>query len=85
MAGHVPSNQQGELQGSLSGLMSLTTIFGPIIMASIFHRFTAKTAGIYFPGAPFMLGALLMVASVFFAYKSLHGKELNEVEMQVTG
>jgi len=82
MAGHVPSNQQGELQGSLSGLMSLTTIFGPIIMASIFHRFTAKTAAFYFPGAPFMLGALLMMVSVVIAYKSLQGKTLKETELQ---
>lgn len=84
MAGHVPSNQQGELQGSLSGLMSLTTIFGPIIMASIFHRFTAKTAAFYFPGAPFMLGALLMMVSVVIAYKALHGKILKEAELQPT-
>ena len=84
MAGHVPSNQQGELQGSLSGLMSLTTIFGPIIMASIFHRFTAKTAAFYFPGAPFMLGALLMMVSVVIAYKSLQGKTLKETELKPT-
>ena len=84
MAGHVPANQQGELQGSLSGLMSLTTIFGPVVMASVFHRFTAKTAAVYFPGAPFLLGAVLMVASVFIAYKSLHGKEWKEVGMQPT-
>lgn len=85
MAGHVPSNQQGELQGSLSGLMSLTTIFGPIIMAAIFHRFTAKNTAFYFPGAPFMLGALLMVASVVFAYRSLSRNALQEAEVPATG
>ena len=29
LAGHVPPNEQGELQGALTSLMSLTTIIGP--------------------------------------------------------
>ena len=32
ISGHVPPNQQGELQGALTSLMSLTTIIGPLIM-----------------------------------------------------
>lgn len=74
MAGHVPNNQQGELQGSLTGLMSLTTIFGPPVMANIFGYFTGKTAPTYFPGAPFLLGAVLMLGSAVIAYYALRGK-----------
>jgi DHA1 family tetracycline resistance protein-like MFS transporter len=32
LAGHVPPNEQGELQGALASLMSLTTILGPPLM-----------------------------------------------------
>jgi MFS transporter, DHA1 family, tetracycline resistance protein len=82
MAGHVPSSQQGELQGSLTGLMSLTAIFGPPVMANIFSYYTSKTAPVYFPGAPFVLGAVLMLASAVIAYYALHGKAWKETELQ---
>lgn len=75
MTEHVPSNQQGELQGSLTGLMSLTTIFGPPMMANIFGHFTGSAAPVYFPGAPFIIGGVLMVASAATAYYALHKKE----------
>ena len=82
MAGHVPNNQQGELQGSLTGLMSLTTIFGPPVMANIFSYFTGKSAPAYFPGAPFLLGAALMLASAFIAYYVLRGKTFGDAQLQ---
>jgi DHA1 family tetracycline resistance protein-like MFS transporter len=78
MAGYVPSNEQGELQGSLTGLMSLTTIIGPPLMANIFAYFTRKSAPVYFPGAPFLLGAALMIASVLIAYYALKGRVFNQ-------
>lgn len=75
MAGYVPANEQGELQGSLAGLMSATTIFGPLLMTNTFAYFTGKNAPIYFPGSSFLLGAVLMVASAAIAYYSLHVKK----------
>lgn len=74
MAGYVPSNEQGELQGSLSGLMSLTTIIGPPVMTNVFAYFTSKAAAVYFPGAPFLLGTFFMIGSTVVAYLSLHKK-----------
>lgn len=67
ISGQVPANAQGELQGGLTSLMSLTTIIGPLLMNNLFYFFTKKGAPIYFPGAPFMMGALLMVISLLFA------------------
>jgi MFS transporter, DHA1 family, tetracycline resistance protein len=67
----VPSNEQGELQGILTSLMSATSIFGPLMMTGIFAYFTAKSAPIYFPGAPFILGGLLTLIGMFWAMKSL--------------
>lgn len=66
LAGHVPSNQQGELQGALTSLMSFTTIIGPPIMTNLFKYFTTK-APIYFPGIPFLLGAIFMLLSIVIA------------------
>lgn len=68
LAGHVPRNEQGELQGALTSLMSLTSIFGPLIMNNLFYYFTKPTAPVYFPGAPFLLGAILMLGSAIIAY-----------------
>jgi DHA1 family tetracycline resistance protein-like MFS transporter len=67
----VPANEQGELQGALTSLMSLTSIVGPILMTTLFAYFTAANAPIYFPGAPFMMGAVLTVFSLLIAYNTL--------------
>ena len=74
LAGHVPPNKQGELQGALTSLMSLTTIIGPPIMNNLFKYFSTSAAPFYFPGIFFMLGALFMLMSVFIAWTTL-GRE----------
>ncbi|WP_343702394.1 TCR/Tet family MFS transporter [Chitinophaga sp.] len=61
---HVPANQQGELQGALTSLMSLTTIFGPLIMNGSFAYFTSARAPFQFPGVHFVLGTVCMVLSI---------------------
>lgn len=68
---NVPQNQQGELQGSLTSLMSVTSIIGPLLMTNLFTWFTGPAARIQFAGAPFLLGAVLMMISVFIAVNSL--------------
>ncbi len=71
MTGHVPPNEQGELQGALTSLMSLTSIVGPPLMTNLFAYFTSNKAPIHFPGAAFLLGGILMLISTFIAYNSL--------------
>ena len=60
----VPASQQGELQGILTSLNALTMIAGPLMMTWVFGLFTAPTAPIFLPGAPFLLAGVLMVAAV---------------------
>jgi MFS transporter, DHA1 family, tetracycline resistance protein len=71
ISGHVPRNQQGELQGALTSLMSLTTIIGPLIMNGTFAYFTSAQAPIHFPGMHFLLGAFCMLLSVVIASRVL--------------
>jgi len=71
ISNQVPANEQGELQGGLTSLMSVTSIFGPLIMTNLFSFFSAKDATIYFPGAPFLAGAILIFISTVLAIRSL--------------
>ncbi|HYE56297.1 MAG TPA: TCR/Tet family MFS transporter [Chitinophagaceae bacterium] len=68
ISNHVPPNEQGELQGGLTSIMSLTTIFGPLIMTNLFAYFTSRKAPVHFSGAPFLLGGILMLGSAVLAY-----------------
>jgi len=77
MSNNVPANAQGELQGGLTSLMSLSTIFGPLIMSYIFYYFSNKNAPVQFPGAPYLLGALLMLLSALLAIRNFR-KDLSE-------
>ena len=65
------SNEQGELQGGLSLLSSLSLVIGPVLMGYSFKFFTHKNSSVYFPGAPYILGALLILISVLLVIKSL--------------
>jgi DHA1 family tetracycline resistance protein-like MFS transporter len=72
LSGQVPADEQGELQGALTSLISITTIIGPVLMTTTFATFTAKDAPIYFPGAAFIAGAIFTLASLIFAARSLN-------------
>ncbi len=66
----IPPNEQGELQGGLTSLMSVTSIVGPPLMTTLFAWFTGKSAPVHFPGAPFLMGAVLMLASTLLAIRN---------------
>lgn len=72
---NIPSNEQGELQGALTSLMSATSIIGPPLMTNLFYYFTHKAAPFQFPGAPFFLAFLLFIASIYFVYINFSKKQ----------
>jgi MFS transporter, DHA1 family, tetracycline resistance protein len=74
ISGHVPQNEQGELQGALTSLISATSIIGPPLMTNLFAFFTRPAAPVQFAGAPFLFGALLMLGSTLLAYAFLKPK-----------
>ncbi|MEM8893016.1 MAG: TCR/Tet family MFS transporter [Bacteroidota bacterium] len=71
MTSQVPANAQGELQGGITSVISVTSIIGPPLMTNLFAWFTDGTVDIYFPGAPFLLGALFILLSIALSKRSL--------------
>ena len=71
----VPSNEQGEIQGTLSSLMSASAIIGPPMMSTVFYFFTHNDAPFLFRGARFVLGGILMFVSTIIAYFSFRKKQ----------
>ncbi|MEZ5564227.1 MAG: TCR/Tet family MFS transporter [Gammaproteobacteria bacterium] len=55
----VPSNQQGELQGAIASVRSVTACIAPPLMTGLFSYFTSPVAPAYFPGASFLAAAIL--------------------------
>jgi DHA1 family tetracycline resistance protein-like MFS transporter len=71
ISNQVPDNAQGEIQGAITSLMSLTSILGPVIMTSLFYNFSKPGAFVYYPGAPFALASLFVLISLFFSIRPL--------------
>lgn len=64
MSSRVNSDQQGELQGAVASLSSVAAIVGPFAMTQSLAFFTAPQASVHFPGAPFVLAALLTLIAL---------------------
>lgn len=68
MSKNVPASEQGELQGTLASVGSLTSVVAPVVMANLFAHYTSASASVYFPGAAFLAAASCMVlAAVVFS------------------
>jgi len=67
----IPANAQGELQGAVAGLYSVSSIIGPPLMTQVFGHFSARSAGVYFPGAAFLTAALLTVGSALLFARAM--------------
>jgi DHA1 family tetracycline resistance protein-like MFS transporter len=77
----VPANEQGELQGALTSLMSATSIIGPPMMTNLFYFFTHDKAPFQFSGAPFFLAFILMTISVIITYINFRKKNSKKEEI----
>jgi MFS transporter, DHA1 family, tetracycline resistance protein len=66
----IAEDAQGELQGAIASVVSLTAIVGPPMMTGVFGAY-ADNVGLFFPGAPYMLAVALMAAAVFTLWVTL--------------
>ncbi|MEM9015264.1 MAG: TCR/Tet family MFS transporter [Pseudomonadota bacterium] len=78
MSRTMPADAQGELQGAIGAIMSVSMIIGPPIVTQIFAAFSApntpvEIAGVtlsergapfYFPGAPFLFSSILELIAI---------------------
>jgi MFS transporter, DHA1 family, tetracycline resistance protein len=68
MSQRIPKTSQGELQGAVASIFSLTMIMGPVMMTQLFGYFTSPGAPIQFPGAAFIFAAFLtLISLILFA------------------
>ena len=69
MSREVGPSEQGELQGALASLGSLTSVAAPPILSNLFGYFTGNTAPFYFPGSAFFAASLcLALSAAVFAW-----------------
>jgi DHA1 family tetracycline resistance protein-like MFS transporter len=71
MSQQIPASAQGELQGGMASLGSLASILGPPMMTQLFGYTTDAAAPVHFPGAPFLLAAVLALLSAFIVSRHL--------------
>jgi len=60
----VPHDEQGELQGAVASITSLTSIVSPLLMTNLFGYFTGGHAPVYFPGASFFAASLFELCAL---------------------
>lgn len=53
--------------------MSLTAIGAPLLMTRLFGFFTADTAPVFFPGAPFLAAGVLVVVGALQLARTTRG------------
>ncbi|MCF8325874.1 MAG: TCR/Tet family MFS transporter [Leadbetterella sp.] len=78
ISNQVGKNEQGELQGGLTSLMSIAAIVGQPLMLGLFRTFTKENAPIYFPGAPFLMGGLLSLISLLLVFRTIKKEKLKD-------
>lgn len=75
ISNQVSEKEQGNLQGAITGLISVTAILGQLIFSPVFYYFIRPESDIYYPGASYTLAAFFLFIAFLFA--SLAMKRMN--------
>lgn len=70
MSAEMPPSEQGELQGAVASIQSLSAIIGPPLMTTVFARFSADGAAIHAPGAPFMVSLIFVGITALLYFRA---------------
>ncbi|TIW18219.1 MAG: TCR/Tet family MFS transporter, partial [Mesorhizobium sp.] len=79
-AAKVPPSAQGELQGAMTSIFSITSIITPLLYTGIFSWFTGPSAPVVFGGAPYLLGAVFLTLAVIVFVTKVAKPTPKEVE-----
>jgi DHA1 family tetracycline resistance protein-like MFS transporter len=70
MSAEIPPSEQGELQGAVASIQSLSAIIGPPLMTTVFSRFSADGAAVYAPGAPFVVSLIFVGVTAMLYFRA---------------
>ncbi len=68
MTRHVGPSEQGQLQGANNSIQGIANLVGPFIFTLTFSWAIGSGKDWHFPGAPFVLSALLLMAAAVLAW-----------------
>ena len=71
MSKHVGPSEQGELQGAIGSLRGISMLIGPSIFTLTFAQFAGPWRHLGLLGAPFLLAALMIVAALILALRTI--------------
>lgn len=80
MSAEVAPNEQGELQGAVASIQSLSAIVGPPLMTTVFARFSAPEAAVYAPGAPFLVSLIFVGITAIMFFRAHTGRRVVAAE-----
>jgi DHA1 family tetracycline resistance protein-like MFS transporter len=71
VAGTVPSSEQGTVQGTLTSLLSLTSVAAPLVSGGLFGAFSGASGVVELPGMPFFVGAGFLLLALALVVRTL--------------
>ncbi len=80
ISNQVSQKEQGNLQGAITGLVSITAILGQLIFSPVFYFFIRPEGSIYFPGAPYTLAAIFLLMAFLFALWAMQRMNIQDGE-----
>ena len=79
MTRRVKETEQGQLQGALSSIRGIAFMIGPLIFTTTFASFIGPRRDWHLPGAPYLLAALIVMASTIIAWRATASGRSEEV------
>ena len=76
MSAEVGPTEQGELQGAVASIQSLSAIVGPPLMTTVFARFSVADAPVYAPGAPFAVSLVFVAVTAVMFFRAHAGRRV---------
>ncbi|MEK6701031.1 MAG: TCR/Tet family MFS transporter [Planctomycetota bacterium] len=80
----VRPDEQGRVQGALSGLQSVANFFGPLMGTTVLDYFISERAPVYLPGASFYMSAMLALLGLGVAWVAMTKSRNAEREAELT-
>ncbi len=71
IAGTVSATEQGSVQGTLTSMLSLTSVVAPLVAGGLFGMFSGERSIVELPGMPFFAGAVFLVVALALVIRTL--------------